>query len=133
MVYADDISDGSLLDTAEEEGFLITEDDSSSGRRQFDVSLNPESEYIYYEILDAFTYKPLAPGHRTKEERYELLYKMLKSYGIELVIFLEDCCSENTAEERDYLRIKLMRSGVDPLAVTKENIREKLREYKRYC
>ena len=41
---------------------LSLEDDFCNGRRQFDLSHNASSEYLYYEILDACTYRPLCPS-----------------------------------------------------------------------
>ncbi|MCP4134328.1 MAG: 2-hydroxyacyl-CoA dehydratase [bacterium] len=131
LVYSSSIGvdNASLLDDIEEAGCLAAEDDCTRGRRAFDLSFNSASEYLYYEILDAFSYKPLCPSIRPAEERYELLYKMIKNHGIELVIFIEDLCCEQRKKEIEFLRIKLMRSGVDPLVLSTENAHDRIHDY----
>jgi hypothetical protein len=116
MIFSCDHFPAMTADLIENEGILIAEDDTPGGRRCFDISLDHESEYIFYELLDAYSYKPYAPCIRTSEERYDLLYKLLRNYGIEAVIFLksrEHSLSENLI---DYLRIKSMRNGIDVIA-----------------
>jgi len=130
MVYSGPITDGALLDDIEESGFLVVEDDHCNGRRQFDISVNPLSDYIYYEILDAYTYKPLCPSLRIKEERFELLYKLLRNYGVETVVFLEDLCCPFRKIEMEYLRVRLMRIGVDPVMASSGTVLDALERYK---
>ncbi|PKL39715.1 MAG: hypothetical protein CVV44_05700 [Spirochaetae bacterium HGW-Spirochaetae-1] len=130
MVYAGPINDGALLDDMEESGFLVAEDDHCNGRRQFDISVNPLSDYIYYEILDAYTYKPLCPSLRIKEERFELLYKLLRNYAVETVVFLEDLCCPFRKIEMEYLRVRLMRIGVDPVIASSKTVLDALERYK---
>ncbi|HPJ39404.1 MAG TPA: 2-hydroxyacyl-CoA dehydratase family protein, partial [Spirochaetota bacterium] len=80
--------DFSLLDDIEDEGLIIIEDDICGGRRQFDLSFNLASGYLYYEILNSFSYKPLCPSIRPSKERYDLLYTLLRNHGIYTVLFL---------------------------------------------
>jgi len=110
-----------IADYIEKNGILIIEDDTCTGRRPFDISLNPESEYIFYEILDACSYRPLTPCMRPVNERYELLYKLLKNYNIETVIFFKDGNCSKSMNDIDFLRIKMMRDGIDPLVIDKNN------------
>jgi benzoyl-CoA reductase/2-hydroxyglutaryl-CoA dehydratase subunit BcrC/BadD/HgdB len=120
---------GETADLIENEGILITEDDTSSGRRSFDISLDNESDYLFYELLDAYSYRPYAPPLRSPEERYELLYKLLKNYGIELVIFIELpelSCSQDII---NYLRIKCMRNGVDVISASADESPARVRNY----
>ncbi len=119
---------GDLLDDLEEEGCLIVEDDLCNGRRQFDPSYNTASRYIYYEIINSFTYRPLCPSLRTARERYDLLYKLLKNYGIETVLFLEESCGPRR-EEFESLRIRLMRSGIDPVSLPRGTEAAAVRDY----
>ncbi len=123
------LKSGEVLDAIEESGCLVQEDDFCNGRRQFDISHNPASPYLYYEILDAFTYSPLCPSLRPAGERYELLYKMLRNYGIHLVIFLNDTLCKAAGSGVDFLRIKLMRSGIDPLITESGNAPDSVKEY----
>jgi len=104
----------SEVDKIETLGFLIEEDDACKGRRNFDLSVNPDSQYLYYELLDSASYRPYCSCVRNSEERYELLYKMLGNHGIETVIFSQDLC-QCREKQSDDLRIRLMRSGIDPL------------------
>lgn len=129
------LREAGILDGMEEAGCLVAEDDFCNGRRQFDLSHNASSEYLYYEILDAFTYRPLCPSLRGPEERYELLYKLLKNHGIETVVFLGDgdaghgggCPGRSL--EREYLRVRLMRAGIDPVITTGAEAASAMREY----
>lgn len=123
------LGDGGILDSIERAGCLITEDDFCNGRRQFDISLNVSSNYLYYEMLDAASYRPLCPSARGAGERFELLYKMLGSHGIEFVVFVEDTMCVPAQEALEYLRIRLMRSGVDPLRLRSEGAQEQMKEY----
>ncbi len=118
-----------IADRIEETGILIIEDDSCTGRRLFDISLNAESEFIFYEILDAYSYRPLTPCLRPVNERYELLYKLLKNYNIETVIFFKDENCYDSSKDIDYLRIKMMRDGIDPLVIDKDNYLEVVKDY----
>ncbi|HOO71630.1 MAG TPA: 2-hydroxyacyl-CoA dehydratase family protein [Spirochaetota bacterium] len=128
MVYGGFLADGSVLDEIEEAGCLVVEDDLCNGRRHFDLSINIAAEDLLAEILDAFTYRPLCPRVRSPEERFELLYKLLKSHGIDLVILLSDGC-ECRRNGLEYLRVKLMRAGVDPLPVSRESAVHAVKEY----
>jgi len=122
MVYAGILHDGKILDDVESAGCIVAEDDTVNGRRSFDLSVNPESDYVYYELLDAYSYNPLSSPLRSREERFELLYKLLRNYGIEFITFIEDLCSDSQKNEIDYLRVKLMRLGIDPLSTDSNNI-----------
>ena len=118
-----------IADSIEESGILLIEDDSCSGRRLFDISLNAESEYIFYEILDAYSYRALTPCLRSVNERYELLYKLLRNYNISTVIFFRDKNCSESVKDIEYLRIKMMRDGIDPLVIDENNYREIVRDY----
>ena len=122
MVYGGILLDGIFLDRIEEMGCIIIEDDLCNGRRQFDISSNTSSEYLYYEILDAFSYRPLCSSIRNSEERFELLYKLLRNYGIDLVIFFSDGLCLKRKEQIEYLKVRLMRQGIDPLVINKKNV-----------
>lgn len=93
------------------------------------MSINAESDYLFYELLDAYSYRPLTPCLRKQEERYELLYKLLKNHGIETVLFYrgEDCGIY--AEHIDFLRVRMMRDGVDPLEINSSDCGDKVKEY----
>ncbi len=129
MAYASFACDAAVLDEIEEAGCLIVEDDACGGRRQFDMSYNHESADLYNEILDAFSYRPRCPSVRTVDERAALLYSMIKGHGIEMVLFIEDLCCPARRRDIDALRIRLMRSGVDPLVIAPGESRGKVREY----
>lgn len=131
MAYASFASDAAVLDEIEEAGCIVVEDDTCGGRRQFDMSYNHESADLYHEILDAFSYRPRCPSVRTVEERTALLYSMIKGHGIEAVVFIEDLCCPARSRDIGELRVRLMRSGVDPLVVTSGDAAEKMREYAR--
>lgn len=118
-----------IADAAEEMGIIIAEDDCCTGRRNFDMSLNADSDYIFYEILDSYSYRPLTPCMRPVAERYELLYKLLRNYGIEAVIFYKDNACEPSVQDIDYLRIRMMRDGIDPLVIDKNNYGYTVSEY----
>lgn len=121
--------DWSVLDDIEDAGCVVTEDDFCNGRRQFDLSHNASSEYLYYEILDACTYRPLCPSVRPAEERFELLYKMLKNYGIETVVFLSDSMCPKARQQMEYLRVRLMRTGIDPVILRSADAGTVIRDY----
>ena len=128
LVYSS-FTDGSLLDEIEEAGCLVVEDDSCGGRRQFDLSHDLDSDRLAGEIMDAATYRPLCPSVRPVSERAELFYKMLKGHGIELVVFIEDACCAARARDIGELRVRLMRSGIDPLTVASSDAAAKVSEY----
>jgi benzoyl-CoA reductase/2-hydroxyglutaryl-CoA dehydratase subunit BcrC/BadD/HgdB len=130
LVYGKKYIPHNIADNIERMGILITEDDLCTGRRIFDISLNAESEYIFYEILDAYTYRPLFPCLRPVTERYELLYKLLKNYQIDCVIFYKDENCHDLNRDIGYLRIKLMRDGIDPLVIDKDNYESVISDYK---
>jgi len=118
-----------IIDYIESRGIDASEDDTCRGRRLFDISLNSESEFIFYELLDAYSYRPVSPCLRGVEERYELLYKLLRNYGINLLIFyLDDICGLSS-DAVSYLRIKCMRDGIDPLVIDKKNYEEVIENY----
>lgn len=129
MVYGGSYVSAGLLDDIEEEGIIIAEDDMCGGRRQFDLSINTESLNLYDEIIDAFTYRPLCPVVRSVEERHSLLYVMLKGQGIETVLFLSDGCCRMKKKDIEYLRVRLMRSGIDPVVLAGGNESGIVREY----
>jgi len=118
-----------IIDFIENSGIDIEEDDTCRGRRLFDISLNAESEYLFYELLDAYSYRPMSPCIRTVAERYELLYKLLRNYGINLLIFYKDDLCGITSGAVNYLRIKCMRDGIDPLVINRENYKEMIENY----
>ena len=113
----------------EDNGIAIIEDDTCAGRRLFDVSLNAGSEFLFYELLDAYTYRPGTPCTRRAGERYELLYKLLRNYGIGLVILFDDRACGCLPEHIEFLRIRLMRDGVDPLVINRENYTDVVSRY----
>lgn len=129
MIYATGIYDTAFADGIEEAGILLGEDDTDDGRRQFDMSVNPSSMNVYNEVMECMTYKALPPPLRTLSDRYELLYRMIKNYGIELVVFVEDWCTPSRRDDIPVLRRRLMRSGVDPLVVNSRTGIGVVREY----
>ncbi len=129
LVYAGCTGESAVFDEIEEAGCLVVEDDACSGRRQFDMSHDPGAADLAGEILDACTYRPLCPSVRPQGERVELFYAMLKSHGIEAVIFIEDLCCPARRREIAPLRVRLMRSGVDPLLVTRAGAAAMVRDY----
>jgi benzoyl-CoA reductase/2-hydroxyglutaryl-CoA dehydratase subunit BcrC/BadD/HgdB len=118
-----------IADSIERIGISIVEDDLCTGRRLFDISLNAESEYIFYELLDAYSYRPLFPCLRPVNERHELIYKLLRNYQIECVIFYKDKACHDLSRDIDYLRIKMMRDGIDPIVIDKDNYEGIVAEY----
>ena len=129
LVYGKKNIPHSLADNIERMGILVMEDDLCTGRRIFDISLNAESEYIFYELLDAYSYRPLFPCLRPVNERYELVYKLLRNYKIDCVIFYKDEDCHDINRDIDYLRIKLMRDGIDPIIIDKNNYKSIVSEY----
>jgi len=120
LIFSGAMTQSKTAETVEAAGVTVAEDDHCNGRRQFDLSVNAASEYLFYELLDALTYRPLCPVLRPPEERYELLYKLLRNHGIDLVIFLKDTCCHARLKEMEYLRVRLMRDGIDPLVTTED-------------
>ncbi len=129
LAYASYAGEAPALDEIEEAGCLVVEDDACGGRRQFDMSYNHESPDLYHDILDAFSYRPRCPSVRTVDERVALFYSMIKGHGIEMVLFIEDLCCPARLRDIDTLRVRLMRSGVDPLVVKSADAAEKVREF----
>lgn len=116
MVHGGFHDDWAVLDALEEAGCSVVEDDLCGGRRHFDLSVNLSADDVLAEVLDAFTFRPLCAVVRPPEERFELLYRLLKSHGVELVVFLAGRCPARD-REAEHLRVRLMRSGVDPLVL----------------
>lgn len=129
LIYGGRIIPSVIADHIEDMGVLLVEDDSCTGRRLFDISLNADSEFIFYELLDAYSYRSLTPCLRPVHERYELLYKLLKNYNIETVVFFKDENCSDSVKEIEYLRIKMMRDGIDPLVIDKDNYQEIFKGY----
>lgn len=129
MIYGGKSLPGDIADKIEDMGILIVEDDSCTGRRSFDISLNAGSDYIFYEILDSYSYRALTPCLRNVKERYELLYRLLKNYNIDAVIFYRDGRCPYSREDIDFLRIKMMRDGIDPLVIDDKNYVEIISDY----
>lgn len=129
MLYGGKKIPSDIADSIEENGILLMEDDSCTGRRLFDISLNAGSEYIFYELLDAYSYRALPPCLRSVNERYELLYKLLKNYNIETVIFYKDDNCSYSGDDIEYLRIKMMRDGIDPILIDRDNYKEIVEGY----
>ncbi len=123
------LSDAGPLQEFERAGCLVVEDDFCNGRRQFDLSHNAPSPGLYYEILDAFSYRPFCPAQRNVEERFELFYKLLRIHGIDLVVFLEDTMCEHALKQMGLLRIRLMRAGIDPVVTATGRAFDDLRSY----
>jgi benzoyl-CoA reductase/2-hydroxyglutaryl-CoA dehydratase subunit BcrC/BadD/HgdB len=116
------LTDGSFLDEIEGAGCLVAEDDLCNGRRQFDLSFNVSAPSLYHEILDAYSYRPLCPSKRDAQERFELLYRLLGNHGIAVVIFLRDPICRCRNEQIEFLRVKLMRTGIDPLVIAPPSV-----------
>ena len=106
-----------LLDELESAGFAIIEDDICGGRRSFDLSHNTSSPELYAEILNAFSFRPFCPCLRDQASRFDLLYRLLGTYGIETVLLIEDKGCPARAAQVEYLRVKLMRAGIDHLVI----------------
>lgn len=115
MVYGCPGIGSNLIEGIEELGLLVAEDDYCNGRRQFDLSINSSSEYVFYELLDALTYRPLCPLMRPPRERYDLLYRLLRNHGIGTVFFCVDSLCPARRREMEFLRVRLMRDGIDPV------------------
>jgi len=131
MAVGDYFGDGTVLDRIEEGGFIVTEDDSCLGRRQFDMSYPADSAGLYEEIIFALRFRPLCPALRPAGERFDLLYRQLGNQGVDLVVFIEDTMGPRGREQMEYLRVRLMRAGIDPLVVDTGSAREKAERYRR--
>jgi hypothetical protein len=118
-----------LLDEIESAGFAIIEDDICCGRRSFDLSHDTSSTGLYAEILNAFSFRPFCPCLRDQASRFDLLYRLLGSYGIETVLLIGDEECPARAAQADYLRVKLMRSGIDPLVMSPRDAVAKASKY----
>ena len=129
MIFSCDPFPGITADLIEKEGIIIAEDDTPDGRRCFDISLDHKSDYIFYELLDAYSYKPYAPCIRPAAERYDLLYKLLRNYGIELVIFLKSAGHTVSDELINFLKIKAMRNGIDVIIAYPDEAPERGGDY----
>jgi len=129
MLYGGRLFPHELADQIESMGINVSEDDSCTGRRCFDLSVNAESEYLFYELLDAYSYRPLTPCLRGPQERHELLYRLLRNHGIETVIITDEGDCEFPPGHIDYLRIRLMRDGIDPLIITPKSLQKKISDY----
>jgi hypothetical protein len=66
---------------------------------------------------------------RPVEERFELLYRLLKNYDIETVIFISDSDCPCRNEQIGYLRVRLMRQGIDPLVISSSNAASVVGDY----
>ncbi|MBN1534771.1 MAG: 2-hydroxyacyl-CoA dehydratase [Spirochaetes bacterium] len=115
LIHGCGAENAALLDRIEDAGCVIVEDDTCGGRRQFDLSFNVDAEDPAGEMLEAASFRPLCPAVRGTEERFELFYRLLKSYGIETVLFLEEGSCAARRGETEHLRKRLMRLGVDPI------------------
>jgi len=129
LLYGSKCIPSDMADNIEKMGILIIEDDLCTGRRNFDISINSDSEYIFYELLDAYSYRALFPCLRPVNERYELIYKLLRNYQIDSVIFYKDENCHDLNRDIDYLRIKLMRDGIDPIVIDKNNYESIISKY----
>lgn len=129
LIYGARIIPGEIHDYIESRGILIAEDDTCAGRRHFDISLNYESEFIFYELLDAYSYRPMSPCTRKTGERYELLYRLLRNFGINLLIFFSDATCGISSEDIKHLRIRMMRDGIDPLVIDSSNYMRVIDDY----
>lgn len=129
MVYGRCAENPALLDMLETTGFTVVEDDTCCGRRSFDLSHNSSSHDLYHEILNAFSFRPFCPCLRSAASRFELLYRLAGSYGIETVILVEDDSCPARTSQIDELRVRLMRAGMDPLVVTPEGAENAAKRY----
>ncbi|MFW5771480.1 MAG: 2-hydroxyacyl-CoA dehydratase [Spirochaetota bacterium] len=130
MIFGGKKLNWDLLDAMELQGQLVVvEDDVCCGRRKFDISLNSKSENIYYELLDMYSYKPYCPELRPVEERYELLYKLLKNYSIDLVVLMDEQICEERDIHAEYLYHRLRQDGIDTILCDEDNILDVTREY----
>lgn len=129
MIYGGRRIPADVISHIESRGIDLAEDDTCTGRRLFDISLNADSEYLFYELLDAYSYRPMSPCTKKAEERYELLYRLLRNYGINLLIFYKDNLCGLAEGDINYLRIRMMRDGIDPLVIDESNYIEIIENY----
>ncbi len=129
LIYGRCRNRGVSPDDLEKEGFLIVEDDICGGRRSFDLSYNTGADYLYDEIINAFSFRPFCPCLRSATSRFELLYMLAGSYGIETVIFIDDNSCPTRASHIDFMRRRLMRFGIDHLVLHPENPIDEARRY----
>ncbi len=130
MVFGGMTLDSCILDEIESSGsVMIVEDDSCIGRRRFDISLDCQSPNLYYELLDMYSYKPYCPMLRRVEERYQLLYTLLKNHDINLVLFIEDRICQPRNEHSKYLYRKVRQDGIDAVRATPENAVSTVKDY----
>ncbi|MBP7582476.1 MAG: 2-hydroxyacyl-CoA dehydratase [Spirochaetes bacterium] len=129
MVYGSFSVNQELFDKLEDTGFLVVEDDTCRGRRSFDMSHDTSSPDLYREILHAHSFRPFCPCMRGVTERFELLYRLAASYGIETVILIDDDSCPAWKGQIGRMRVRLMRAGLDPLVVTPANAVETARRY----
>jgi benzoyl-CoA reductase/2-hydroxyglutaryl-CoA dehydratase subunit BcrC/BadD/HgdB len=122
LVYSSVISDRKLLEGIEDQGCLILEDDLCAGGRQFDSSHDISSPALYREILESFSFKPHCPCLRPQRERFDLMFSMVKKFGIDLVIFIEDLCCAGKRDQINFLKGRLMRNCVDTIVSDSGNI-----------
>ncbi len=118
-----------ILDALEALGFYILEDDICGGRRSFDLSHNTESAELHEEIIRAFSFRPLCPCLRSPRDRFELLYRLAGSYGIETIIMFDEGKCHARQSHIAETRVRLMRNGIDPLVLTDYNAIEEAQSY----
>lgn len=134
LVSAGFISEPAILDAFEEAGILAAEDHSCLGGRQFDISYNPDAPDLVAEIIYSFSFKLYCHAVRTIQERYDLLYKMLKGYGIDCAVLITGGARHAlTVDDANFLRKKLMRHGVDPVVCGWDSAVEAVKYYATYC
>lgn len=129
LVYGRCYNEGTLLNDLEKAGFLVAEDDTCCGRRCFDLSYNTASENLLDEIINAFSFRPFCPCLRNAASRFELLYMLAGSFGIETVIFIDDGFCPSRTAHIEFMRPRLMRLGIDPLLLHPENALSEAKKY----
>ncbi|HDP80145.1 MAG TPA: hypothetical protein ENN21_04810 [Spirochaetes bacterium] len=82
-------------------------------------------------MIFALRFRSLCPALRPAGERFDLLYSRLGNQGIDLVVFIEDTMGPCGREQMEYLRVRLMRVGIDPLVVDTGSARQKAERYRR--
>jgi hypothetical protein len=121
MISSPFAPDPETLDSMEDEGVLIAEDHTCAGARLFDISYNADAADPLAELIHAFTFKVYCHHVRPVSDRYELLYKMLRTHNIDCVFFMGDAGAADNDCGFSELAVRLMRSGVDPVFCTPEN------------
>ncbi len=129
LVYGRCRNQAMHFDDLEKAGFLIVEDDICGGRRSFDLSYNTTSEHLLDEIINAFSFRPFCPCLRSAASRFELLYMLIGSYGVETVIFIDDGACPARASHFAFMRPRLMRLGIDPLLLHPDSLIEDAQRY----